>query len=72
MSSSSAVTIWLVLVLHLHLVSVGSNVSFAYAARPLTLENLDEELEHCLCHVSFVLPSYFRVVVLVLIGRLFL
>jgi hypothetical protein len=47
-------------------------VSFADVARPLTLENLDAELEHCLCHVSFMLPSYFHAVVLVLIGWLFL
>jgi hypothetical protein len=53
------------------LVSTDSNVSFAYAAWPPPLENLDEELEHCLCRISFMLPSYFCVVVLVLIGRLF-
>jgi hypothetical protein len=47
-------------------------VSFADVARPLTLENLDAELEHCLCRVSFMLPSYFHDVVLVLIGWLFL
>jgi hypothetical protein len=60
----------LVLALHLCLVSAGSNVSFADAARPPPFENLDE-LEHCLRHVSFVLPSYFCAVVLVLIGWLF-
>jgi hypothetical protein len=71
MSSSSAITLWLLLALHLCLVSAGSNVSFADAARPMTLENLDDELEHFLHHVSLMLPSYFCVVVLVLIGQLF-
>jgi DNA repair exonuclease SbcCD ATPase subunit len=46
-------------------------VSFADAARPPALENLDEELEHFLCRVSFVLPLYFHAVVLILIGKLF-
>jgi hypothetical protein len=31
------------------------------------LENLDEDLECCLCRVSFILPSYFHVIVLALI-----
>jgi hypothetical protein len=31
------------------------------------LKNLDEDLEYCLCHVSFVLLLHFDVVVLVLI-----
>jgi hypothetical protein len=33
----------------------------------LPLENLDEDLECCLCRVGFVLPSYFHVIVLALI-----
>jgi hypothetical protein len=45
-----------------------SNVSFADDARPPALENLDEELEHCLCCVCFMFPSYFHAAVLVLIG----
>jgi hypothetical protein len=61
----------LVLALYLRLVLTGSNVSFADAARPLTLENLEEELEHCLCRVSFVVPLYFCASVLILIGRIF-
>jgi hypothetical protein len=61
----------LVLALHLRLVLASSNVSFVDAARPPTLENLDEELEHCLRRVSFMLPLYFCAAVLVLIGRLF-
>jgi hypothetical protein len=32
---------------------------------------LDGELEHCLQHISFALPSYFHVIVLTLIGCLF-
>jgi hypothetical protein len=31
------------------------------------LEDLDEDLESCLCRISFVLPSYFHAIVLVLI-----
>jgi hypothetical protein len=44
----------------------------ADAARPppsldLPWENLDEDLECCMCRVSFVLPLYFHVIVLTLI-----
>jgi hypothetical protein len=40
--------------------------------RPLDfpLEDLDKSLESCLCHVSFVLPSYFHAFVLALIDCL--
>jgi hypothetical protein len=37
----------------------------------LLLENLHEDLEYCLRRVSFVLPSHFCAVVLVLIDFLF-
>jgi hypothetical protein len=33
----------------------------------LSLENLDEDLEYCLHHISFVLLLHFYIVVLVLI-----
>jgi hypothetical protein len=44
---------------------------FADATRAPPLENLDEELECYLRHVSFDLPSYCRVIVLALICCLF-
>jgi hypothetical protein len=43
-SSSSAITIWLDLALHLRLVLAGYDVSFVDVAQPVALENLDEEL----------------------------
>jgi hypothetical protein len=53
-------------------VTSGPDNYFAGAAQPppllnLPLENLDEDLECCLHHVSFVLPSYFHAIVLILI-----
>jgi uncharacterized coiled-coil protein SlyX len=33
----------------------------------LPLESLDEDLEYCLCRISFVLPPHFYIAVLVLI-----
>jgi uncharacterized coiled-coil protein SlyX len=56
----------------LHFVTTGSENCFVDPTRlapslDLPLDNLDEDLEYFLCHVSFVLPSHFYVVVLVLI-----
>jgi hypothetical protein len=53
-------------------VTVSPNNSFIGTAQPppsldFTLEDLDRDLESCLCHVSFVLPSYFHAIVLILI-----
>jgi hypothetical protein len=54
---------------------MGSDGFFAGATQllPLSdwpLENLDEDLENCLQHVSFVLPLHFHVIVLALIVTL--
>jgi hypothetical protein len=54
-----------------HFVIVGPDNYFTSAAQPplsldFPLEDLDEDLESCLCRVSFVLPSYFHAIVLVL------
>jgi hypothetical protein len=55
-------------------VTTGPDDCFVGATRlppslDLPLESLDEDLESCLQHVSFVLPSYFYVIVLPLIGH---